>query len=187
MSTVQTLLEIPHGYRSDAVALFLWQLDELRRATLGAVAGLDAEALGWQPAPGMNTIGMLLAHVAYSESHLVQIGIEGKPTSDTRAAIGLSEEEEGMPLAADAPPSPALTGKDLAFFSGLLVRAREHTRRVAAALEEADLGRMVVRERPDGTKRVFNVGWVFYHMLEHEAQHRGQILLLKHLRSATAR
>jgi len=28
---------------------------------------------------------------------------------------------------------------------------------------------------------VFNVGWVFYHMIEHEAGHHGQINLLRHL------
>ena len=29
--------------------------------------------------------------------------------------------------------------------------------------------------------RVFNVGWVLYHLIEHEAGHRGQINLLRHL------
>jgi uncharacterized damage-inducible protein DinB len=48
---------------------------------------------------------------------------------------------------------------------------------VAADLTTEDLDRQVVRVRPDGTRRVFNVGWVLYHLLEHEAGHRAQILL----------
>ena len=32
------------------------------RALIADTRGLTPEALGWQPAPGMNTIGMLLAH-----------------------------------------------------------------------------------------------------------------------------
>jgi len=39
--------------------------------------------------------------------------------------------------------------------------------------------------RPDGSERVFNVGWVLYHILEHEAGHRGQINLLRHLERIT--
>jgi uncharacterized damage-inducible protein DinB len=180
-TTLQTLLVTPPGYRSETVARFLWQLDEQRRALLDDTRGLTPEDLEWQPAPGMNTIGMLLAHVAYAENHLTQVGLEGKATSDTRAAIGITEEEEGLPLAPGAPPSPALAGRDLAWFDGLLERARSYTRKVALTLTDQDLAREVRRPRPDGTQRVFNVGWVLYHMLEHEAGHHGQINLLRHL------
>jgi len=179
---LETLLEAPPGFRSPAVARFVWQLDEQRRVLLDDTRGLSPADLEWQPAPGMNSIGMLLAHIAYAESHLSQVGLEGKATSDTRAAIGLSEDEEGMPLAPGAPPSPALAGHDLAWFDALLARAREHTRRVAMTLTDEALAREVHRLRPDGTERVFNLGWVFYHMIEHEAGHHGQINLLRHLR-----
>jgi len=52
---------------------------------------------------------------------------------------------------------------------------------VAMTLADDDLGREIHRRRPDGSERVFNVGWVLYHILEHEAGHHGQINLLKHL------
>ncbi len=182
---VQTLLETPPGFRSETVARFLWQMDEQRQALTADTRGLTPEALAWQPAPGMNTIGMLLAHIAYAESHLTQVGLEGKAESDTRTAIGLGVEEEGLPLAPGGPPAPALAGRDLAWFDDLLERARANTRRVAMTLTDADLAREVRRRRPDGTERVFNVGWVLYHMLEHEAGHRGQIALLRHLHRAS--
>jgi uncharacterized damage-inducible protein DinB len=181
VTTVQTLLETLPGFRSETIARFLWQLDEQRRVLIKDTRGLSAKELEWQPAPGMNSIGMLLAHIAYAENHLAQVGLEGKPTSDTRAAIGISEEEEGMPLADGAPPSPALAGRELAWFDALLERARAYTRGVATTLVEGDLAREVRRRRPDGSERVFNVGWVLYHMLEHEAGHHGQINLLRHL------
>ena len=184
-ASIQTLLETPPGFRSDTVARFMWQLDEQRRALVDDTRGLTPSALEWQPAPGMNSIGMLLGHIAYAENHLTQVGLEGQAASDTRAAIGLGVEEEGLPLAAGAPPSPALSGSDLAWFDERLGRARAHTRRVAMTLSEADLAREVRRQRADGTQRVFNVGWVLYHMLEHEAGHHGQINLLRHLHRIT--
>src|SRR5262249_4747799 len=107
--------------------------------------------------------------------------LERKPTSDTESVIGITEEDEGMPLAAGAPPSPAVDDLTLDEFVDMLARARAYTKRVAAALPDEDLDHPVVRRRPDGTERVFNLGWVFYHLLEHEAGHRAQINLLKHL------
>ena len=50
METIHTLLETPPGYRSEAVARFVWQLDAQREQTLAAVAGLDPDALAWQAA-----------------------------------------------------------------------------------------------------------------------------------------
>ena len=184
-TTLQTLLEIPPGFRSDTVARFLWQMDAQRRALVADTRGLTPAELEWQPAPGTNSIGMLLAHIAYAENHLAQVGLEGREASDTQTAIGLSEEEEGLPLAPGAPPSPALAGRDLDWFDAILDRSRAYTRRVAMALTDADLATERHRRRPDGTERVFDVGWVLYHMLEHEAGHRGQIALLRHLYQAS--
>jgi uncharacterized damage-inducible protein DinB len=180
-ASLETLLEVPTGYRSETVARFVWQLDEQRRTLIEDTRGLSVADLEWQPAPGFNTIGMLLAHVAYAENHLAQVGLEGKATSDTKTMIGLSVEEEGMPLAPGALHSPALASRDLAWFDGLLLRARDYTHAVTRVLTEESLLREIRRPRPDGTTRVFNPGWVLYHMIEHEAQHRGQINLLRHL------
>ena len=185
-ATLETRLATPPGFRSASVGRFLWQMDEQRRTLIADTRGLSSEVLAWQPAPGMNTIGMLLAHIAYAECHLAQVGLEGKPTSDVRAIIGIGEEDEGLPLAPDAPPPSALAGRDLAWFDGLLERARAETRRVASTLGEDDLARDIHRRRPDGSERVVNVGWVLYHILEHEAGHRGQINLIRHLHRVTA-
>jgi uncharacterized damage-inducible protein DinB len=182
--TVHSLVEIPAGYRSAHVARTMWQLDDLNRRLIEATRDLAPDSLEWQPAPGMNTIGMLLAHIAVAEAHLTAVGLEGKAQSDLRAVIGISTDDDGMPLPPDGRPPAVLAGRPFAFFHDLLVRARENTRRVATRLEDADLARQVVRQRPDGGKRVFNLDWVLYHLVEHEAGHLGQILLLRHLRSA---
>ncbi len=182
---IETLLAAPPGFASASVARFMWQLDAQRAALLDDTRALDPQTLAWQPAPGMNTIGMLLAHIGYAEAHLVQVGLEGAVTGHAHDVVGITEAEEGLPLAAGAPPSPALAGRDIAFFHALLARARRRTHEVAAPLTDADLERQVVRPRPDGSERVFNLGWLLYHLVEHEAGHRAQINLLRHLRAAT--
>ena len=183
---LRTVVVPPAGFRSEPVARALWALDEQSRKLVADTRGLTPGELAWQPAPGTNTMGMLLAHIAVAEAHLTAIGLEALPDSDVRAVIGIGMEEEGLPLAAGAPPSPALAGQPVGFFHELLRRARENTRRVARELADADLVREVVRQRPDATTRVFDVGWVLYHMLEHEAGHHAQVNQLRHLRCALA-
>ena len=56
----------------------------------------------------------------------------------TRDVIGIGDEEEGLPLAQDAPPSPALAGRSLEWFDDLLRRARAHTTQVARGMVDAD-------------------------------------------------
>lgn len=172
-------LEPAPGMKSRQVGLFFAQLEDVRRKLLDDTRGLTVDELEWQPAPGMNTIGMLLAHIA-----LVEVGWIGA------AALGLdffkinelpvSFADSGIPLAPGAPPAAALHGKDLAFYDDVLKRARAFTQQALAGLTEEDLARMRSRIRRDGTEVHYNVGWAIHHVLEHEAGHAYQINLLRH-------
>jgi hypothetical protein len=184
---VETVLATPPGFASREVARFLWQLDEQRRRLIADTRGLTPEDLAWQHSPGVNTLGMLLAHIAYAEVHLAQVGLLGEAAGHARDVIGIGEEEEGLPLPPDGRPPAALAGRPLEFFDGLLARARTHTHEVARRLSDADLERVTRRPpRPDGVVRVWNAAWVLYHLLEHEAGHHAQVNLLRHLRRAAA-
>jgi len=178
---VRTVLEPAPGCRSAEVALLLAALDDQSRRLIGHTRDLAPAELAWQPAPGMNTIGMLLAHIAVAETHLGQIGLLGEERGHVHDVLGIGVEAEGMPMPRGGAPSPALSGREHGFFADLLERARAHTRMAATGLTDADLEREVTRTRPDGTKRISNVRWILYHMLEHEAAHFGQILQLRHM------
>jgi uncharacterized damage-inducible protein DinB len=178
---VRTTLTPAPGCRSAEVALLLAALDDQSRRLIEETRDLSPAELSWQPAPGMNTIGMLLAHVAVAETHLGQVGLLGEDHGHVRDVLGIEVRDEGMPLPKGGRPSPALEGKDNAFFADLLARARAHTRKVAATLSDADLEREITRTRRDGAQRISNLRWILYHMLEHEAAHFGQILQLRHM------
>ena len=185
-ATLQRVLEISPEYRSPAVGRYLWQLDDQTRRLVEATHDAAPEALAWQPAPGANTMGMLLAHIAVAETHIASVLIEGSAGSDVLGVLGIGPDDDGLPLAAGARPPEILAGRDVAFFHDLLRRAREHTRRIAIAVTEADLDRRIVRRPPDGTTRHYNVDWGFYHLLEHLAGHHAQILLIRHLHATRA-
>ena len=172
-------LEAAHGMKSRQVALFLAQLDDQLENLTEDTRGATADELGWQPAPGMNTIGMLLAHIAKVEAGWIGAAARGLDFFQIEA-VPVSWADTGMPLAASASPPAALVGKGLAFYDDLLARARGFTRECLATLTDADLEKRRSRIRRDGTPVDYNVGWALYHVLEHFAGHYGQILLLRH-------
>jgi len=180
----RSVIAIPAAYASQEVASFVAQLDDQLRRQKEQTRTLTPADLEWQLAPGMNTIGMLMAHQAIIEVGWTGIGIEDLQRSEIPFQEILGIDDIGVPLAPDGAPPVALAGKDLAFFDDLLDRAREHLKRVAAPVRDSALTIMRPRTRPNGELREVEVRWILYHMLEHFAGHFGQILLLQHARQA---
>lgn len=172
------------GFRSPEAGMFVAQLDDQLRLLKEATKGLGPEDLMWQPGPGMNTIGMLLAHNAVAEVWWTKFALGGEPAADVDDVLGIHADDDGLPLPEGAPPPANLNGRDLAFYGDLLDRSREYLKRMARERPPEDLERELQRERPDGSVRVLNVRWFYYHLLEHFSGHYGQIQLLKHLRRA---
>ena len=180
---VETRLVTPEGFASREVARFLWQMDEQRRQLLDATRGLAPADLEWQHAPGTNTIGMLLAHVAFTETNLAQVGLLAEPAGHPHDVIGIREADAGLPMPPGGSPPAVLAGRPIEWFHDVFARARALTHRAARPLGDADLDVVIQRPpRPDGTVRRFDRAWVLSHLVEHEAGHRAQIQLLKHLR-----
>lgn len=170
------------GFRSPEVATKIAELAAVHELLREAVAGLSAEQLGRQPRPGRNTAGMILAHVAMVEVHLAQVGLLGETDGHVMDVLGLGPDDDGMRLEPGGAPAPAIAGRDLAWFSGLLARAHTHTRRACEELTDADLATDIVRPpRPDGSQRVFDRRYVLFHMVEHAALHMGQLPALRRL------
>ena len=72
---IRLFLHAAAGFSALEAAMFLPQLDDQSRRLLEGIRGITPEELEWQPAPGTNSIGMLLAHLAIVEVVWTQIGI----------------------------------------------------------------------------------------------------------------
>jgi uncharacterized damage-inducible protein DinB len=180
MPTIEReVLIMPAGFASREAASFIAQLDDQSARLAADTRGLTPEALAWQPAPGMNTIGMLLAHNAIVEVFWTRIAT-GQTDYRVDGVLGIGMDDDGMPLAEGGLPPAALRGKDLAFYDDLLARARTFARTTLAAFTDADLEREIKRTRRDGNQHETTVRWILYHMVEHFAGHYGQINLLIH-------
>lgn len=162
-------LEPLPGY-DPAVGLWLAALEESRARTKKRVEGLDPRALDRTGEGFPNGIGTLLAHIAAIEMDWLFADILGREIPaevlallppDVRDAGGRLVEVRGLPLAEHLRRLDATRAVLLA-----------HTR----GMDAADLRRPRQLERYDATPE-----WVFHHLLQHEAEHRGQIARIQAL------
>jgi len=181
---IQRILSPSPGTASPIAGLFLWQLDDQSRRLTEDTRGATPEELAWQPAPGMNTIGMLLAHIAAVEAGWLRAAVHGLDR-DSIEVLGIGKREIAIPLPDNSAPAAELAGRELPYYDDLLALARRHTRRAVAALTDADLDRRfrtpaTWEPGSPGSEFEGTIGWALYHVLEHEAGHYGQINLLRH-------
>ena len=178
-------IKTPESFRSPQIGLFVAQLDDQNRRLLEDIKDITPAELEWQSTPGMNTIGMLLAHIAIVEVFWIELGplaIGSTDSANTELGkiLGIDSNDDGMPLTATGLPPQILAGRDLSFYEDLLRKARNFTRECVGSFTDKDLDRTGSLKRKDGSTGTYTVRWVLYHILEHEAAHYGQISLIRH-------
>ena len=178
-------IKVGEHFASRQIGLFVAQLDDQNRRMLEDLKDITPAELEWQSAPGMNTIGMLLAHIAIVEVFWIELGplaIGSSEGADTELAkiLGIGSNDDGMPLAATTQPPSILAGRNLSFYEDLLRKARNFTRECVGSFTDQDLDKTGSLKRKDGSTGTYTVRWVLYHVLEHEAAHYGQISLIRH-------
>jgi uncharacterized damage-inducible protein DinB len=180
-------VKIPRGYdakKQKIVGLFAGQLDDQLKLLADQVKDLTVEQLEWQYRSGMNTIGMLLAHLAVVDLWWGVIAPKGLPEPDgdviNMKIIGIRMDDDGLPLASDGKHPQSLAGKSAIAYLDMLAKARRAVHKELKTWNDAKLPKRFIRRR--GKKRIeITHTWALYHLLEHFAGHFGQILLVKHM------
>ena len=127
--------------------------DEVRRDLLRAVDYLSDDELRFVPREGLWSLGQVICHVAGSE--------------DGWLGWARGEASEGVEYRATDYPT-------IGDVKGLLAGVHERTLATLRELDTADFSREVVT--PWGER--CTLGWVIWHVLEHEIHHRGEIYLM---------
>jgi uncharacterized damage-inducible protein DinB len=169
------LVEVPPGYAPE-IGRWLWALQDGRQLTKEALAGLNPQAVDWVPPAGGNSIGTLLYHLALIEADWLCVEVleqEAYPAEVTtllpyaaRDERGCLTELPGGDLDAHLRRLDAIRDLVLAAFRGMSVEEFRRVRHLAAY---------------DVTPE-----WVVHHLLQHEAEHRGEIALLRALAGRAA-
>jgi hypothetical protein len=177
---LHSVLSLPAGFRSREVALHLAELADQSALQFEALDGASPTVLHWQPAPGRNTIGMLLAHQALVEVYWTDVGLRNT-AHGVEEVLGIGMDDDGIPCPPGGAPPAHLAGRELDWYRDLHQRARTHLLRHAQDLTDTALDTPRTRTRLNGQPHSYDVRWVLYHLVEHFAGHHGQILMLQAL------
>lgn len=139
---------------------YLDRLEGLHHRLTAALEGLPQQAIDWAPGEEMNSIGVLIAHIAGAERYWIGDVVAGDESGRVRAT-----EFETVGMDRDS----------------LLARLDEvlaHSRGVLAGLSEEQLAEERVSPRVDER---FTLGWSLLHALKHTAEHVGQVEMTRQL------
>jgi uncharacterized damage-inducible protein DinB len=152
---------------------WLWALEDTRRRTLEALDGITQEELDWTPAGLTNSIGTLLYHNALIETDYLCIDILGMDDyfPDLMALLPFPDRDEAGELV-------AVTGvalpEHLARLDTVRRRFLDHVSTLTA--EQMDTPRPLPEWNYD-----ISPAWTIHHLMQHEAEHRGEITSLRTL------
>jgi uncharacterized damage-inducible protein DinB len=139
-------------------------LQERHNEILEALEGLPAEALDWTPGPDMNSISVLVVHLASAERYWI---------GDVAAQD---------PKERDRDAEFRVRGVEINILKKHLMGNLEYARNALNDFTIEDLQTTRVSAR-DG--RTFTVAWALLHALEHATLHLGQIQLTRQLWKAS--
>jgi uncharacterized damage-inducible protein DinB len=165
--TRDSLLLEPVSASDPTIARWLGAMQDSRRRTLECLAGIDAAAIDFERA-SENTIGTLLYHIAIIEADWLYVEVlETDFPADTVALFPWDVRIAGGRLT-------PVAGRSLDEHLELLATVRERLIAAFADMALDDFRRARVLDRYDVTPE-----WVLHHLMQHEAEHRGQIGLLR--------
>jgi len=166
-------IDLPdRGEMEPEVGLFYIMQQELRRRLKAAVAELTPKQLVWVPEKAGNSIGVLLLHIAEAELFWIQYVCAGQElTAEQKEEL----RTEAFGELSEAPP---LEEHPVQWFVEKLDDTRRFTTAFYTTLTDLALDDLKLYTGDDGGEYEFTVRWILYHILEHEAGHRAQILSL---------
>ena len=169
--SLRTLNSVP-GFATE-IGFYLGGMEEVREQLLEAVEGMTDEHIGRPAVPGAHAIGALVLHIGEAEWYWMQCVVSGHI---------LTEDDRRAPFwdVLKDPQSFSDKSYSAEFCLNEIKKLREQTHETLAAFKDSDLERIFSIER-GGETHERSLRWTLHHLIDHEAQHKGQILMLKRL------
>lgn len=155
------------GY-SPAIGRLVSMLAYVRDTTLEAVEGLTQPELDHLMDEDANSIAMLLEHIPSVEEYYqrISLGLAAPAATSERTRLGAS-------LGAEA--RQRIRGQPLGYYLERMHEVRARTLEALAQRDDAWLDEV----HPFGNAKLANNHWKWFHVLEDELSHRGQILVIR--------
>lgn len=163
----------PHPGLSTGIGYYLSGMEEVRSQVIDAVKDIPDDLIGKPAFLGAHSIGGLVLHIGEAEWFWIQMVVNGHQ---------LTEEDKKAPYwdVLDDVETVARHGYSTEFCLSEIEKVRNQTRDLLFSYNDKDLERIIYFQRPDKPSE-HNLRWILHHLVDHEAQHKGQILMLKRL------
>ena len=155
------------------IGYYLSGMEEVRGQLSAAVRTIPDDLIGKPAFLGAHSIGGLVLHIGEAEWFWMQMVVSGhKLTDEDRAAAcwDILDDLERV----------AQRGYTAEFCLSEIEKVRNQTRDVLFSYNDKDLERIITFERKGQTTE-YNLRYILHHLIDHEAQHKGQIFMLKRL------
>src|SRR6266496_6206562 len=163
----------PHPGLTTGIGYYFSGMEEVRKQLREAVKGISDDAFGRPAFPGAHSIGALVLHIGEAEWWWMQCIVSGHK---------LTAEDRSAPFWDVLKNPESFAGKSYSaeFCLDEATKVRKQTRELLARFTDDDLERIFTSERR-GVTYDHSLRWILHHLIDHEAQHKGQILMLKRL------
>ncbi len=155
------------------IGYYLAGMEEVRDQLREAVRDLSNNVTHAKLRPDTHTIAQLILHCGEAEWWWIQCVVNGREIDEElKASVFWDVLENGHEPSEEMSAGECIDEIDR--ISGLTLETLKN-------FADRDLDRYFVRKRPDGRTTEKSLRWVLHHLIDHEAQHKGQILMLKRL------
>jgi uncharacterized damage-inducible protein DinB len=139
---------------------YIERLQEQHADIEKSLEGLSQEALDWTPAPGANSISVIIVHLTGAERFWVGDVARGDPSHRNR---GAEFQVKGLEM------------------ETLVKRLRDAEAYVSQALESMNLADLELQRTSPSNGKSYTTAYTLLHTLEHTALHAGHIEITSQL------
>jgi uncharacterized damage-inducible protein DinB len=173
MEIKKVSLEPVSGF-SEQIGFHIAGMAEVREQLSDAVEDLSNEEIAAKVLPDVHSIGQLILHNAEAEWWWIKCVASGKELNEEEA---IREAHWDILLEKDF----ALKDYSAKFCIDEVNRVRRMCLDTVRTFTDKDLDKFYGWDKKDGTRTEVTLRWILHHLIDHEAQHKGQILMLKRL------
>jgi uncharacterized damage-inducible protein DinB len=156
---------------NEQIQLLKWMLEDVRKVTLAGVSHLSKEQLFQAPIEGESSIGSYLMHLGECDLSWQEILSGKEQPSDLKKRCYF---DKWFDVPDPEPPKDPLEVKE---YIETIAATRKNFLEYISTLEDTELENEVTIQRKSGERKL-KKKWIIYHIIEHEAHHRGQMFML---------
>lgn len=149
-----------------------YMLEDVRKVTLSGIKELSKEQLFEKPLGSEYPVGSYLLHLAECEIFWLEVLSEIKQSDELKKR---SYYDAWYDVSKTS--SPPETPLEISYYHEVMDEARKNLIDYLSGMKDSELEGMVSFDGGSG-KKEFSKKWIIYHLIEHEAHHRGQIFML---------